>query len=636
MKKVILASIISIILMAIAFLLAGCGGGGGSKKFATGSIEGYVYVPEQGGRNSSSVRLTREATPPLGYSALYGAEIKVEIDGRVVQTRTDRFGHFKVEGLPTGQAKVTVTPPLSGPIGLAEFFTFTTTMEVKANTTAYIGADGNISLISISADHLEVTVNQIDTADFPTVRAYISVVDPIRNTPIIGLAPNNFEILVADQAATEINLSQQASHSASASVSLVLDRSGSMNGDNGDDQPLKDLQKATKEFIGFLGSGDRAEIISFADEVRSDCPFTSDKSTLTAAIEQLQTGGSTALYDAIQKGIRDAALEANPRKAIIVMTDGGENNSTSATLDSVINLAKQAGVPVYTIGLQGFDFTRSVRSGAEISRLGREVRSSRKVRSEEDLQRIARETGGEYFYSPQSSDLMGIYTKITQRQQQQYVVAFRDPKPQERGWRSLKIKVQAAGLEGNGSSEYGHALFDYPVNRAAYIPGSYNGRTFYYDNDHLGEDIELPEGTPIRAIGGGRIVQYEAHQGYGELCAVIEHDLEKIVHFDLDVGDTKTVDTQFSCSIYGHIRASQTRDSANLPWKVGDRIGQGQIIGYINDAAHNGEGGEHLHMGVRLKAHPGRWVYYGHDTVPPDSSVVNFAAFSEVISTLNQ
>lgn len=51
--------------------------------------------------------------------------------------------------------------------------------------------------------------------------------------------------------------------------------------------------------------------------------------------------------------------------------------------------------------------------------------------------------------------------------------------------------------------------FDYPVSENSYVPGSYNGRSFYYDEVHIGEDIELSEGTPIRAVADGKIVQYE-------------------------------------------------------------------------------------------------------------------------------
>jgi len=56
--------------------------------------------------------------------------------------------------------------------------------------------------------------------------------------------------------------------------------------------------------------------------------------------------------------------------------------------------------------------------------------------------------------------------------------------------------------------------FDYPVEESYSVPGSYAGRSFYYDEEHIGEDIYVPEGTPIRAIADGRIVHYGYAPGY--------------------------------------------------------------------------------------------------------------------------
>ena len=66
---------------------------------------------------------------------------------------------------------------------------------------------------------------------------------------------------------------------------------------------------------------------------------------------------------------------------------------------------------------------------------------------------------------------------------------------------------------------------EYPVDEADYLNNYYDGRSFFVGSEHLGEDIDLGEGVPIRAIGKGTIVVYRASTGYGELVAVIEHDL---------------------------------------------------------------------------------------------------------------
>jgi len=136
------------------------------------------------------------------------------------------------------------------------------------------------------------------------------------------------------------------------------------------------------------------------------------------------------------------------------------------------------------------------------------------------------------------------------------------------------------------------------VSKKWYRPGSYAKRTFFCDRDHLGEDILLSVGTSIRAIGNGRIVWYGPARGYGELVVVIEHDLGRKRTFVNAYGGKVT--TRTILSIYRHLRCSRRRGGAALPWRRGQTVRKGQVIGYINDRNHNGDGSEHLHMAVRL------------------------------------
>ena len=187
--------------------------------------------------------------------------------------------------------------------------------------------------------------------------------------------------------------------------------------------------------------------------------------------------------------------------------------------------------------------------------------------------------------------------------------------------------------------EYENVLiFDYPVDEVSYIPGSYNGRSFYFNERHIGEDILLSEKTPIRAIADGKIVWYKFAKGYAtvddgtSIVAVIEHDLGSFLTFQFKIGHTKTSTVNKICSIYGHIRKSAVYDGPQLQWQVGQNIKRGQVIGYVNDADHNGHGTEHLHMGIRLGGNFNRWSYYGYENpMIPDSNVSNFASAKEII-----
>jgi len=190
---------------------------------------------------------------------------------------------------------------------------------------------------------------------------------------------------------------------------------------------------------------------------------------------------------------------------------------------------------------------------------------------------------------------------------------------------------------------------DYPVEASLYQPGSYSGRIFFKDSDHLGEDINLPEGTPIKAIGNGVIKLYRGQYpnskgkiyGYGELYAIIEHDLGSEMEFTNAYG--QSVKTQKIYSIYGHIRKSQKRGGEELLWEVGEEVKIGDIIGYVNDTiktdkyprGHNGDGGLHFHLGIRLRVSKGETNlgrgYEGNTDFGKD-----FVAASVVIAKLKQ
>jgi len=161
-----------------------------------------------------------------------------------------------------------------------------------------------------------------------------------------------------------------------------------------------------------------------------------------------------------------------------------------------------------------------------------------------------------------------------------------------------------------------------PVASELYFPGSYQNRNFLSPQNHLGEDILLPEGTPVVASGRGKLVVYRPAAGYGELAAVIEHDFETNMVFENGAGEAVVTDKILTIS--GHLRKSSIRGSTPLDWQEGDAVEVGDVIGFINDDAHNGEGSEHLHFGTRLMSaekakslDPHAW-FRGYDTVSRD------------------
>jgi hypothetical protein len=159
----------------------------------------------------------------------------------------------------------------------------------------------------------------------------------------------------------------------------------------------------------------------------------------------------------------------------------------------------------------------------------------------------------------------------------------------------------------------------FPVDRE-YFTRVYAGRSFYADGNHLGYDILLPEGTPISPIACGTVRVYRAAQGYGTLAVVIEHRFPEPRLVSDGIG--RTVNVTGFLSIYGHLRSSAGRSgNGALELRAGDRVTPGDVIGYVQQDEMNGDGAEHLHLGIRLQTMEeavrtdAAW-FRGYDTSP--------------------
>lgn len=128
----------------------------------------------------------------------------------------------------------------------------------------------------------------------------------------------------------------------------------------------------------------------------------------------------------------------------------------------------------------------------------------------------------------------------------------------------------------------------------------YDGRVFYANGNHLGYDIAESEGVQIHPIACGVVRFAGPAKGYGTFVVVIEHHL--LVPVILKNGKGESVTVSDFLSIYGHLRKSASRQAGpDLPIRIGDVIGPDDVLGYVQNDAENGDGAEHLHLGIRLQ-----------------------------------
>jgi hypothetical protein len=233
----------------------------------------------------------------------------------------------------------------------------------------------------------------VDANELPKVVVNTSVLDA-KGQLISGLDVDNFSVGgdLAEIATVSTIENVTDDNLAFASV-LIIDTSSSMVG-----FPLEQTQQAARNYIGALGINDPVAIMSFNTDVYLIQDYTTDKTLLLSAIDNLAFGGKTALYDATLNGIDVANRAPLPRKAVVILSDGGEYGgvSTSTREDSIQASAVQ-GIPVYTVGL-----------GWNIDRRFLEV--------------ISNESNAQFYESPTPDELIDIYNNLAFLFRTQYIV----------------------------------------------------------------------------------------------------------------------------------------------------------------------------------------------------------------------
>ncbi|MBN8590310.1 MAG: VWA domain-containing protein [Anaerolineae bacterium] len=246
-----------------------------------------------------------------------------------------------------------------------------------------------------AAPSLNLTITGVNASEYPTVVVSAEALDQI-GQPIFGLGAENFSV-VGELAgrANIVRVENITDDNLTFDVVLALDTSSSMAG-----TPFERAREAALRFVEEAGANARIAIVTFDNSVRVVQEFTSDRDTLVNTINNLGFGGQTRLYDAALLAVNTAANGGNPRRVVILLSDGAEFGGRSqAARTDALAAALGRGVPVYTIGL-GFGFDRTY------------------------LQQISGGTSANFDESPTADELITIYRNLASKLRSQYVITL--------------------------------------------------------------------------------------------------------------------------------------------------------------------------------------------------------------------
>jgi VWFA-related protein len=254
----------------------------------------------------------------------------------------------------------------------------------------------------------------------------VTVTDTV-NRFVLGLQKDDFQL---SEDGVQQNVTLFSGEDAPLSVGVIFDESGSMS------FKLKTSRDAAAQLLTALDKEDQAFLVEFADSAKVSVPFTGPREDMQTALKNAQARGQTAMLDAIDTGLVEMKKAKNSRKAIVIVSDGGDNSS-HYTAAQIEGLVREADVQIYAMGV--FDPVFSFGSTPE------EISGPRL------LSEIASQTGGRAFAAAVPGDLPSVANRIAVELRNQYVLGYY-PKNKARDGKYRTVKVNVSQPIGIGST----------------------------------------------------------------------------------------------------------------------------------------------------------------------------------------
>lgn len=245
----------------------------------------------------------------------------------------------------------------------------------------------------------------------------VSVTDP-QERFVTGLEAENFEIY--DEKVLQ-KIEFFSDDDAPVSVGIIFDLSGSMKG------RVSRSNIALRKFMDTCHEEDEYFMVGFNSQAKLLSDFTPNPERITSAVMLAETKGETALYDAVYIGTEKIRQGRHPRKALIIISDGQDNNSRY-TFRELRNLVRETDVQIYSLGIT------NVFNGDPLETEGQGI-----------LEELARLTGGRAFFPNNDLELQEVITRIGIELRHQYSIGYIPTTTDQTGnrWHKIKVKINA-------------------------------------------------------------------------------------------------------------------------------------------------------------------------------------------------
>jgi VWFA-related protein len=236
-----------------------------------------------------------------------------------------------------------------------------------------------------------------------------------------NLQKENFEVLEDGVRQEIISFSHQ---DVPVATGILVDNSKSMMNKRGE------VIDAAKAFVRASNPADEIFVLHFNEQLTyglpQNTPFSGDQKLLDEALERMRLDGQTALYDAILEGLKHLKQSKLTKKALIVISDGGDNRSLHKDTE-VIRQADLSGALFYAIGIYD-PMDGDANPGV--------------------LRKLAQNTGGEVWFPKAASEVPVLCESIARDLRSQYMLSYAPPQKAGSGGEYRKIRVRVKDPKG--------------------------------------------------------------------------------------------------------------------------------------------------------------------------------------------
>jgi len=241
---------------------------------------------------------------------------------------------------------------------------------------------------------------------------HATVVDD-QNHLVVGLARNNFEVY-EDGKLQEVTSFRK--ERVPVALGILIDNSGSM-------LPKRaKVNEAAMQLVDASQQEYRIFVVNFGEGAFLDQDYTPDVGKLKAALQRVETRGSTALYDAVIAAADHLNQTSLQKRILLVVTDGRDNASEATLQDVLHKLQSKNGPVVYVIAL--------------------EQNERRDDDNRQTLRTISEQTGGTAFFPASLDEVHSIASTISRDIRSQYVIGYRSSNPHAPGsYHSILVRA---------------------------------------------------------------------------------------------------------------------------------------------------------------------------------------------------